>query len=91
MSALSLIVIVFFANGEMSGMLLKDYALSNLVTPPLQAHTRITYHRTWETGLEVAASPLLLTPHFFAFWGLKYPNRQQFSATNVAKVVLSTE
>jgi len=41
--------------------------------------------------LEVAASPLLLTPHFFAFLGLKYPNRQQFSATIAAKVVLSTE
>jgi hypothetical protein len=35
--------------------LLKAKALGNLVTSPRYAHTRITYHRTWETGLEVAA------------------------------------
>jgi hypothetical protein len=59
--------------------LLKYKALGNLVTCTNPAHTPFTYHRTWETGLEVAASPLLLTPIFLPFSRLKYPNRQQFS------------
>jgi len=35
--------------------LLKAIVLGNLVTLPGIVHTRFTYHRTWETGLEVAA------------------------------------
>jgi len=35
--------------------LLKSIVLGNLVTLTAMVHTRITYHRTWETGLEVAA------------------------------------
>jgi hypothetical protein len=35
--------------------LLKSIVLGNLVTLTGLVHTRITYHRTWETGLEVAA------------------------------------
>ena len=46
--------------------LLKVIVLGNLVAFPRLPHNRFTYHRTWETGLEVAAKPLLLTPHFFA-------------------------
>jgi len=48
------------------GRLLKVIVLGNLVTSFCQPHTRFTYHRTWETGLEVAAEPPLLTPNFFA-------------------------
>ena len=46
--------------------LLKVIVLGNLAGFLGQSHTRFTYHRTWETGLEVAAKPLLLTPNFFA-------------------------
>ncbi len=35
--------------------LLKVIVLGNLVGQRHSRHTRITYHRTWETGLEVAA------------------------------------
>ena len=35
--------------------LLKSIVLGNLVTLTSLVHTRFTYHRTWETGLEVAA------------------------------------
>ena len=35
--------------------LLKDNDLGNLVDSSALPHTRFTYHRTWETGLEVAA------------------------------------
>ena len=45
--------------------LLKVIVLGNLVTVLVLGHTRFTYHRTWETGLEVAAEPPLLTPNFF--------------------------
>ena len=43
----------------------KVIVLGNLVTPNLQVHTRITYHRTWETGLEVAARAAIANPDFF--------------------------
>ena len=59
-------------------MLLKYKARGNLVTCSLPAHTHSTYHRTWETGLEVAARAAIANPDFFAFSRLKYPNRQQF-------------
>jgi hypothetical protein len=52
--------------------LLKVIVLGNLVTPTLQVHTRITYHRTWETGLEVAARAAITNPDFFARF---LPNR----------------
>jgi hypothetical protein len=45
--------------------LLKYKPLGNLVTCPLPAHTRSTYHRTWETGLEVAARVAIANPDFF--------------------------
>jgi hypothetical protein len=50
-----------------SPRLLKVIVLGNLVAFSLLPHTRFTYHKTWETGLEVAAKPLLLTPHFFVY------------------------
>jgi hypothetical protein len=42
--------------------------LGNLAGLPGSPHTRFTYHRTWETGLEaeILGSPRL-TPIFFAF------------------------
>src|SRR5258708_34023622 len=46
--------------------LLKVIVLGNLVTSAGLPHTRFTYHRTWETGLEVAAMLPFLTPPFFA-------------------------
>jgi hypothetical protein len=46
--------------------LLKVIVLGNLVGLAGRVHTRFTYHRTWETGLEVAASPLLPTPIFLS-------------------------
>src|SRR6185295_2418843 len=51
---------------ETLAKLLKVIVLGNLVTPTLQVHTRITYHRTWETGLEVAARAAITNPDFFA-------------------------
>jgi hypothetical protein len=41
--------------GQRRLWLLKSIVLGNLVTRPTLVHTRFTYHRTWETGLEVAA------------------------------------
>jgi hypothetical protein len=41
--------------GQPGRQLLKDNDLSNLVDFLALLHTRFTYHRTWETGLEVAA------------------------------------
>ena len=41
--------------GGLLSRLLKDNDLSNLVGFTALPHTRFTYHRTWETGLEVAA------------------------------------
>jgi hypothetical protein len=57
---------------ETLAKLLKVIVLGNLVTPTLQVHTRITYHRTWETGLEVAARAAITNPDFFARF---LPNR----------------
>jgi len=51
--------------GETPAKLLKVIVLGNLVTPNPQVHTRITYHRTWETGLEVAARAAIANPEFF--------------------------
>jgi hypothetical protein len=30
-------------------------------------HTRVTYHRTWETGLRVAIRVTTFSPDFFVF------------------------
>src|SRR6266496_2331690 len=48
-----------------AGRLLKVIVLGNLVTLRLQVHTRFTYHRTWETGLEVAARAAITNPDFY--------------------------
>jgi CDP-glucose 4,6-dehydratase len=40
---------------DQPGRLPKDNDLGNLVGSSALLHTRFTYHRTWETGLEVAA------------------------------------
>jgi hypothetical protein len=39
------------ASGKDGGSLPGDNDLGNLVAVPDLQHTRITYHRTWETGL----------------------------------------
>jgi hypothetical protein len=40
----------------------------NLAVPNPLPHTRITYHRTWETGLEVEIRVATFSPDFFAFF-----------------------
>src|SRR6266487_5336512 len=45
--------------------LLKVIVLGNLAGFLGQSHTRFTYHRTWETGLEVAALAAIADPEFF--------------------------
>jgi hypothetical protein len=74
-------LVAFFPTGRSVPLtLLKYKALSNLVTWPLPAHTRITYHRTWETGLEVAARAAIADPDFFASFRPEHHIGQQFSA-----------
>ena len=51
--------------GQCRLWLLKSIVLGNLVTRPTLVHTRFTYHRTWETGLEVAAKTAIANPEFF--------------------------
>jgi len=41
-------------------------SLGNLVCLPFLTHTRLTYHRTWETGLGEAARVATVSPDFFA-------------------------
>jgi hypothetical protein len=60
----------------MRNRLLKVIVLGNLVTSPEPRHTRLTYHRTWETGLGVADKPLLLTPIFIPCRSIKHLNSQ---------------
>ena len=60
--------------------LLKYKALGNLVTWPFSAHTLSTYHRTWETGLEVAARAAIADPAFFWSQVSKFQRFQGFSA-----------
>jgi len=40
--------------------------LSNLAACKALAHTRFTYHRTWETGLGVEIRVTAASPDFFA-------------------------
>ncbi len=42
-----------------------DSDLGNLVLPPYLPHTRLTYHRTWETGLEAEIRVAAFSPAFF--------------------------
>ena len=44
----------------------RDSDLGNLVLPPHLPHTRLTYHRTWETGLEAEIRVAAFNPAFFA-------------------------
>ena len=46
-------------------MLLKVIVLGNLVAYPPPVHTRFTYHRTWETGLEPEIRVAGFNPAFF--------------------------
>src|SRR6267154_5567161 len=39
--------------------------LRNLVALEFLTHTRLTYHRTWETGLRVAIRVTAFSPAFF--------------------------
>ncbi len=43
----------------------KDTYLRNLVGNGEATHTRLTYHRTWETGLRVAIRVTAFSPAFF--------------------------
>jgi hypothetical protein len=43
----------------------KDAYLRNLVGICHPTHTRLTYHRTWETGLRVAIRVTAFSPAFF--------------------------
>jgi hypothetical protein len=56
--------------------LLWDDDLGNLVEKTALTHTRLTYHRTWETGLRVAIRVTAFSPDFFV---LKTPGPIQFS------------
>jgi hypothetical protein len=47
--------------------LLPDTDLGNLAGGPGAGHTRVTYHRTWETGLKVAIRVTTFSPDFFVF------------------------
>jgi hypothetical protein len=40
----------------------------NLVPIPSPTHTHLTYHRTWETGLEVEIRVATLSPDFFVYF-----------------------
>ena len=42
--------------------------LRNLVVLEYLSHTRLTYHRTWETGLRVAIRVTAFSPAFFLSW-----------------------
>jgi len=42
-----------------------DTYLRNLVAKTDPTHTRLTYHRTWETGLRVAIRVTTFSPAFF--------------------------
>jgi hypothetical protein len=46
--------------------LLQDIDLSNLVGKATASHTRLTYHRTWETGLGAAIRVTATSPDFFS-------------------------
>ena len=41
--------------------------LGDLVGKATLTHTRLTYHRTWETGLRVAIRVTTFSPDFFVF------------------------
>ena len=43
----------------------RDTDLGNLVGDACATHTRLTYHRTWETGLGVAIRVTTFSPDFF--------------------------
>ncbi len=46
-------------------MLLPANDLGNLVAISDLPHTRFTYHRTWETGLETEIRVAVISPAFF--------------------------
>jgi len=39
-----------------------------LPSPPTLPHTRLTYHRTWETGLGVEIRVATFSPDFFVLY-----------------------
>jgi hypothetical protein len=41
----------------------------------VRTHTRVTYHRTWETGLRVAIRVTTFNPDFFVCWLFQSPSR----------------
>ena len=54
------------ADGRGNRALRGDSDLSNLVAKPPLAHTALTYHRTWETGLGSEIRVTGFSPDFFA-------------------------
>ena len=67
--------------GEIGGklLLLRDTPRGNLVGFRGVPHTRFTYHRTWETGLEMGIEGHHCQPRFFC------PYRRRLSTVSTSK------